>query len=168
MARYDWEYWRHRYVAGDDQATLEFLSKQPNAPSLHRLKIKSSEASWADQRKTFRNQAATIATQSATAQEAVRQTAQLVDAAEVITRHLQLSKAIQSVATKALRDLDAAELSPRDILSWISSGTQIERLAMGMATERVEVDATVDFSNLSDEQLQKIANGEDPAKVVKS
>jgi hypothetical protein len=168
VARYDWDYFRHKYVTGDDAVTLEHLSKQPNAPSLHRLKIKSSEQSWAEQRKTFRNQAATIATAGATGQEAIRQTQQLVDAAEMIARHVKLARALQSIATEALQKkmITAAELTARDVLAWLNQGVQMERLALDLATSRVEVEAKIDFSKLTDEQLERIAAGEDISKVV--
>lgn len=167
-ARYDWDYFRHKYVTGEDAVTLDFLSSQPNAPSLHRLKIKSSEQSWAEQRKTFRNQAATIATQGATAQEATRQTQQLVDAAEMIARHIKLARALQSIATEALQKkvVTAEDLNARDILAWLNQGVQMERLALDLATARVAVEAKIDFSTLTDEQLERIAAGEDPAKVA--
>lgn len=165
-ARYDWDYFRHRYVTGDDAVTLDFLSSQPNAPSLHRLKIKSSEQTWTEQRKQFRNQAATITAQGAVAQEAIQQTQKLVDAAEVIARHLKLARALQTVGATALQKelITAEDLNPRDVLAWITQGIQIERLACDMATSKTDI--SVDFSKLSDEQLERIAQGEDINKVV--
>jgi hypothetical protein len=169
-AKYDWDYWRHRYVMGDDTVTLEWLSTQPNAPSHHRLKIKSSEQSWADQRKVFRTQVSRNATLAAAADATVQQTVQkieqLVDAAEVISRHLRISRKILTIAEGALAGLSTEELNPKDIINWVSQATQIERLAVGLATERVEVDAKIDVSKLTDEQLERIAAGEDISKVL--
>lgn len=168
MAQHDWNYWKHRYVTGDDSVTLELLSKTPNAPKLNTLKKRSSEESWLEQRKTFRNQAATIATNDATGQEAIRQTQQLVDAAEMIARHVKLARALQGIAAEALQKkmITAEDLNPRDLLSWLNQGVQMERLALDLATSRIAVEAKVDFSTLSDEQLERIAAGEDISKVV--
>lgn len=168
MARYDWDYFKHRYVTGDDAVTLNYLSTQPNAPSLHRLKIKSSEDAWAEQRKQFRNQAATVALNSATGQAATQQIQKLVDAAEMITRHLQISKGLQGMAWKALQDrkITESDLTARDVLAWLNTGVQMERLTLDLDTARIKVDTKIDFASLSDEQLERIANGEDPEKVT--
>jgi hypothetical protein len=159
MAAYDWEYWRHLYVSGDDAMSLEELRKRPNAPSIGSLKRRSTAESWPEQRKQFRYRAATVATQSATGIAAAQQVTQLVDAAELITRHIQLAKAIQGKAAKALRSIDPDSMAARDVLAWIKEGTQIERLALGLATERVETQ--IEVSTLTDEQLLKLAAGED-------
>lgn len=162
----DWDYFRHKYVSGDDSVTLSVLSRLPNAPNLTTLKRRSREELWAEQRRQFRYQAATKMADSATTQEALRQTEQLVDQVEAIARHLKLARALQGTATKALQLVDPESLHPRDMLAMLSQGVQIERLAMEMATSRVEL-GKLDLSTLTDEQLERIANGEDPQKVVK-
>jgi len=162
----DWEYWRHKYVSGDDAITLDYLSCLPNAPKLPTLKKRSAEKLWADQRKTFRYQTATRVAESSTAQAAIAQTRQLVDAAELITRQLQMAKALQSIAAKRLKDFDPAELNAKDLVAWIKEATNIERLAMGLATDRLEVNVKVDVSTLTDEQLERLAKGENPAHVL--
>lgn len=171
MDRFNWDYIRHRYVTGGDEITLELLSKEPNMPSLATLKKKSSSDFWADQRKQYRYQAVTLAAETQAGQDAIRKLEEiqkLVDAAEMITRHLQLARAIQGVATQALKDklITAADLNPRDLLAWLQQGITLERMVADMATEHVKVQVDIDVSSLSDEQLQRIAAGEDPAKVI--
>lgn len=166
MAKFDWDYWRYRYVTGEDALTLEALSHTPGAPSLDTLKRYSRLESWPEQRKRFRHQAATIAVEDATAQEAVRQVQKLFEASEVVTRHLQLAKALQTIAAKRLRNMDPEELTPKEAVAWIQKGTQLERLAIGLATDKTEIELIIDYNSLSDEQLQRIAAGEDPRHVL--
>lgn len=166
MKRIDWEYLRHKYVSGDDSVTLDYLSKLPSAPVLGSIKNRASKESWAEQRKTFRYHSMTKLADSATAQKAIEQTQKLVDAAEIITQHLQLSKALKSIAARRLREFDPTELSPRDLVAWITAATTIDRLAMGMSTSNVQMDINVDMSKLSDDQLTRLASGEDVAIVL--
>jgi hypothetical protein len=165
-AAIDWDYWKYKYVSGSDEVTLEALSNIPNAPKLPTLKKRSVEDSWADQRKAFRYQTYTKISDSATTQQAVEQTQKLVDAADVITRHLQMAKALQSIAAKRLTQFDPEELSARDLVAWVNAATNIERLAMGLSTEQHEVNVKVNFGSLSDEQLERLAKGENPAHVL--
>ncbi|MCC5640359.1 hypothetical protein LC593_31905 [Nostoc sp. CHAB 5844] len=165
-SKHDWDYWRYKYVSGDEAVTLEVLSRSPNAPGLRALKTRSTQESWVEQRKAFRHQAIAKVTESATAQQALHQTQQLVDAAEAIARHIKLAKALQSLAASRIKNLSPTELSVKDLLQFIKEGTNIERLAIGLSTERTEVDVKIDFSALSDEQLERLAKGEDPRSVL--
>ncbi|MFK0731405.1 MAG: hypothetical protein ACFKPT_02655 [Gloeotrichia echinulata GP01] len=165
-SKHDWDYWRYKYVSSDDSVTLEILSRSPNAPGLRALKTRSTQESWVDQRKAFRHQAIAKVTESATTQQAIQQTQQLVDAAEAIARHVKLAKALQSLAASRIKTLDPQDLTIKDLLQFIKEGTNIERLAIGLATDRTEVDMKIDFSDLSDEQLERIAKGEDPNSVI--
>lgn len=49
---YDWDYWRYKYVSGDD--SLESLALHPTAPQIDTLKKRSSKESWPEQRSEFR------------------------------------------------------------------------------------------------------------------
>lgn len=165
----DWDYWKHKFVTTD--LSLVDLSKVPDAPALQSLKNKAHQESWAEQRKVFKYQASTIAVQSATAQQAIEQTQQLVDAAALITQHLQLSKGLKSIASKRLQQIHKDEsqiekLSAKDLVSWIQAAAAIDRTAMGLANDRVEVNVKVDVSALTDDQLDRLAKGEDPAHVL--
>lgn len=163
-SKIDWDYWRHKYVAGDDSVTLDHLSNLPNAPKLSTLKKQAARGLWREHRKTFRNHVGTRVAQSTSAQQAITQIQQLVDAAEIITQHLQLAKTMREIATKRLSD--PIVLSARDLVSWVKTAADIERLAMGLATEKTEVDVNIDLSQLSDAELQRLAQGELPQHVL--
>jgi len=162
----DWEYLRHKYVSGDDSVTFAYLASQPNAPKVNTIKKRSMVESWVEQRKVFRNQAATRVAESAVAQSAIAQTQQLIDAAEVITRHLQMAKALHSLAARRLRDFRPEELNAKDLVSWVNAATNIERLAMGLSTDRKEVNVSIDLATLSDEELEAIASGVEPGNIL--
>lgn len=119
-----------------------------------------------EQRKAFRHQTITKIAESAVTRQAIEQTQALVDAAELIARHLQLAKAMQSIAVRRIKSLDPAELTPKELISFVNAATTLERLTMGLATERMEVNLNVDFDTLSDEQLERLAKGDDPAHVL--
>lgn len=160
MARHDWDYWRHKYVSGDNSVTFEYLASLPNAPHLTTLKKQASQDAWVEQRKAFRHQVTTNvavhATQDATVEQAVAQTQKLIDAAEMIARHVKMAKGLQSIILRKLQQMNPSELSPSALATWLKVSTDIERLALGMATEHTEID----FSGLSDEELEKLAKGE--------
>jgi hypothetical protein len=156
--RIDLSKWRIAYLTGDDDVTLETLSQIPGAPALSTLKKHSAQESWTDQRKHFRNHTATLIVQSEAVVHAADQVQRLVDIAETVTRQIKLAKALQNAAVKALKDLDTARISPRDIPQWIKISTELERLAIGLATSRIEVDRAVDVTQLSDEELEQIVN----------
>jgi len=75
MPRYDWDYYRDRYVMGD--VTLADLATLPNAPALDTLKRRSARERWPAKREAYRHQTATKT------QEAVGTTE-----AEVAARHV--------------------------------------------------------------------------------
>jgi hypothetical protein len=159
--RIDFDKWRIAYVAGDDDLTLEVLSQAPNAPSLNTLKKRSAKESWVEQRKHFRHHTSTLAAQDQVVVHAADQVQRLVDVAETITRHIKLSRVLQGLATKALQSLKPEDLTPKDIITWIKLGCELERLAIGLATSRIEVDRAVDVTQLSDEELEAIVSSED-------
>lgn len=174
----DWEYWRHRYVTGDDSVTLDFLSGIPNAPSLVTLKKHSTKDGWTQQRKAFRYQVDTRVYQDPVTRETVTraqavatQTQKLVDVAEIITQHLLIARGARAIISRRLKEIlsspeEISKLSFRDLGSMLKTVTDIERLAMGLATERAELNVNIDLSTLSDEQLERLALGEDPMAVL--
>lgn len=156
--KFDWDYYRHLYVTGSDEVTLQALSELPAAPALDTLKRYCKRQSWVEQRRQFRHQM-----HQAKIDDDLRQHVdRLVDIAETIARHLKLSKQIQDIAAQALDGIDPSTLTPRDIVAWVKAGSELERLAIGLATSRSEV--SIDLSTLSDHELELIASGEvDPS-----
>lgn len=95
-----------------------------------------------------------------------RQAEELFDVAEIVSRQVRVGRSLQAKAIQALKLVRPDELTPKDLLAWLQVGVQIENLAIGRATERVEVYGKIDFAKLSDEQLAKLAAGEDVTKVI--
>lgn len=143
MARYDWEYWRHKYVAGDDDVTLEFLSEQPSAPALHTLKTHSRTENWAQQRRQFRTRTNTKTRELAAISEA-----------EVAATHLKVAGLLRAKALAALERLEAPDLEPKEVRMFLKDAAEIERKALGMDTVQVKIDKRLD--ELTDEELEHL------------
>jgi hypothetical protein len=78
---------------------------------------------------------------------------QLVDEVEAIARHINIAKLLQSKGVRGLDATDPKDLKPSDIATFIRLGAEIERQAMNLAGE------TIDMDRLSREELERIANG---------
>lgn len=152
----DWIYWRDRYIQGSD--SLDALSRVANAPSLDALKKRCSSESWQDLRKEYIHQKAQQEALKPEAKQAVMDAQRIIDASEVIVNHKGLARALQGKSAQALKALDPLTLKPSEIAQFIKLGTELERLSMGMETERTAT--TIDFTQLSDAELEAIARGE--------
>ena len=151
--------------------TLEVLSMMPKAPALGTLKRKCSADSWLDQKKAFRNQTIAKVTENDTTRAAVAKVDQIFDAVDMITRHSRAGRNLQAIAMNALalfakEPARIAELSPTAIATFLKLGIDLERMAAGMATQHIEVDAGLKLEEMSDRQLELIATGEDADKVL--
>lgn len=156
MVGLDWERWRHLYVTGEDDITLSTLSLIPGSPSLASLKRRSTQESWADQRKRFRNQRDTQAIRDDTSVAVVAKVSQLVDTAEMLTRHMKAFRLAGGKAIAKLQNVDSKNLSVREALDLLKWAIEGERLTKGLATSRQEID----FSQLSDAELERLAKGD--------
>ena len=166
--KYDWDHWRHLYVSGGDEVTLEALSGTKGAPSLNGLKKRSRRESWTSQRKEFRHQAYTktstktlnalgVSAGISATEEAIAKIDKLVDIAEMITRHSRTSQAMLIMCAKAMKSMKPEDLTPAQISQWVKTATDIERLAAGLATASVDIDVT----QLTDEELDRIISNAD-------
>lgn len=164
--KHDWEKWRRLYVVGEDDVTLPSIALIPGAPSLPSLKRVCAAELWADQRKRYREQRDTLAIRDEATVSAVRQVEKIVDAAEMLTRHAQISKSFQALAATWLQTLKipntnkfdmekVAKLKPGDIFPYLKWAVDTERMVEGLATQRQEVDV----SGLSNAELENIAKG---------
>ena len=143
MARYDWNYYRQRYVAAD--VTLADLAALPNAPKLDTLKKRSAREDWTGQREAFRHQASTKTRELASTTEA-----------EIAARHARIAKALQHKALERLQTLTIADLNARDVLAYLKDAAEIERKALGLDSLRVfHFDKPV--SSMTDEELEEAA-----------
>jgi hypothetical protein len=144
VRRYDWEYLRHKYVAGD--ATLEDLAAPGDAPALDTLKKRSARDGWADQRAAYRHQTSTRTRELASTSEA-----------EVAARHVKVAKALQHKALERLQTLKPEELAPRDLLAFIKEAADIERKALGLDVQKVEHSGSVNVEGAAHELAERIA-----------
>ena len=160
MGRFDgnWDIWRRRFVTGDDTVTLVWLSEQPGAPSYSSIRKRSAPKweDWEAQRRNYRKNLGTIASLSPDAKEAAEQVTKLVDTAEMFSRHIKAARLAGSKALQALQMTDPATLKPREALDWLKFAVEAERLTEGLATQRQQID----FSTMSDAELEKLAKGE--------
>ena len=155
MAKIDWDYWRHRYVAGDDTVTYRSLADVQGAPKYQTLRNRASQEDWPAQPKRFKDNLSTITATVPEAQHVAQQVSKLVDTAEMLTRHIKAARLAGQKALQAMQATDPATLKPQEALAWLKFAVEAERLAEGLATERQEID----LSTLSDEELDRLING---------
>jgi len=121
--RYDWPYYRDRYVAGG--STLADIATLPGGPGIDSLKRRSAKEDWPGQRAAYVHQTSTKALDMASTTEA-----------EVAARHVRIARALQGKALERLRDLPVDALSAREVLSYLRGAAEIERAALGLDTVR--------------------------------
>lgn len=155
-SKHDWDYWRHKFVGGDDSVTLKSLSEIQGAPAYISLRKRSSAESWDEQRKRFRNSRDTQAIQQVAANEQVAaRVEQLIDFAEMSARHMKAFRLAGSKAIAKLASVDPQTLTVREALDLMKWAVDGERLTEGLATQRQEID----LSTMTDAELEKLANG---------
>jgi hypothetical protein len=155
MAAIDWNYWRHKYVSGEDSLTLKALSDIQGSPAYITIRKRSAAEDWDDQRKRFRNSRDTQAIHSEQAEQATARVEKIIDTAEMLTRHMKAARLVGQKAILAMQATDPATLKPAEALAWMKFAIEAERLTEGMATQRQEID----LSGMSDKDLEALANG---------
>jgi len=158
MVKVDWDYWRHKYISGGDEVTLRSLAQLPGSPTYETLKNRSSKESWAEQRKRYIRERMTLEATQPGIQETVEQAARIIDAAEMLTRHMKAARLVGQKALQAMQMTDPSTLKPSDAINWIRWAVEAERLVEGMAGSKTELD----LSKLSVEELEAIARGKSP------
>jgi hypothetical protein len=164
MAKVDWDYWRQKFVTGDQ--SLKELSEGHNAPAFKTLRNRSSAEDWPEQRKKFRDMKRTQAATLPDVQQTADEVKKIIDTAEMLTRHAQMSKAFQSLGAAWLETLKlpnsnkldpakVAKLKAGEVATFLKWSVDTERMVEGLATQRQEID----LSGMSDAELEKIANG---------
>jgi hypothetical protein len=158
---YDWKKIATAYITGDD--SFETLSQREGYPSYIGIAKRAAKEKWVDQRKLYRQRSATVDVLTVTDKDikaaanqidAMEQkVSKLLDEVEMLTRHVNIAKVIQSKGYAALQRMDIDTLKPGEILSYLKQGSDLERLAMGLATEKIDIE------NVSDEELEKLAHG---------
>ena len=138
--RYDWDYYRQRYIATD--LTLPELAALPNAPKLDTLKKRSAREDWTGQREAFRHQASTKTAELTATTES-----------EVRARHVRIARALQHKALERLQTLDVSKLPPKEVRGFLRDATEIERRALGLGDR---VDVTVRDARGARERLEAL------------
>ena len=155
MAAIDWNYWRHKYVSGEDSLTLKALSEIQGAPAYITIRKRSAAESWDDQRKRFRNSRDTQAIHSEQGEQAAARVEKIIDTAEMLTRHMKAARLVGQKAIQAMQMTDPATLKPAESLAWLKFAVEAERLTEGLATQRQEID----LSSMTEAELEKLSNG---------
>lgn len=164
MPRYNWETLTKEYVTGNDELTLEAMSKKEGYPSIQSLLNKSAKEHWTEQRKIYRQKESqrkklhdNLAAIDNDIGQYVKQTeavvSQLVDEVETITRHLNVVRLMLVKGVEGIKAIDPKTLKPMESLSLTKTALELERLTNGLATEKIDIE------NVSDEELEKLAHG---------
>lgn len=147
---YNWEALRDRYVTGNED--LRTIAEEPTTPAKGTLFTRSAREDWPAQRKAYRQHVASK-TRTTVASEA----------AEVAARHVRIAKGMQAKGLAALQLLEPERLTPYQAMRLLQLGADIERRALGMGDNPVD---QVELSELTLDQLRRVAQGEDPRKVT--
>jgi hypothetical protein len=143
--RVDWDYWRNKFVTGDDLVTYRVLSEYSGAPAYQSIKNRAKKEDWTDQRKRFRQQRSTDASTQPDVQQTAEHVAKIIDTAEMLTRHIKAARVVGQKALEAMRNVDPKTLRPSDALAWLKFAIEVERLTEGLATERQDVQGAVEI-----------------------
>lgn len=131
----------------------------PNAPRSETLRRYSSKSDpkWPELREQYRLQAITETTDRISRLTKEFQEHKLYDAVETVKRHLKIAKLIQLKLLQRLQKLDPEEIKPADIPNWLKVTTEIERLALGLATAHVKTDVTSNGQPLQPHKIEIVA-----------
>lgn len=172
-SRYNWDEIRRAFITGN--MTLKDLSREstgnPDHPAYGRIRIVASTKNedWDAQRRAYRNNLKlSIAGESSTKLIAAK-VDKLIDAAEIIASHLQISKGLKAIARLGIkRILENPDLiktvKPTELVAIVREATNIERLAFGLSTSYIEHD--INWEALTEVQLEAIANGTPIEEVI--
>lgn len=163
-AKYDWGEIKDKYVAGNDTVTLTALAKEYGVPYVEQVTRRANKEDWKKQRQVYRErkQIKGLVVEHDVMEEKkiferVESTeaklANLIDTAEIITRHLQIGKLLQSKSVKAIKAMDEEKLKPNEIANLVKLSADLEKGAIAM------LEGSVDLDSLSKEELEKLANG---------
>lgn len=155
-ARVDWDNWRTKFIKGPDDLDLKRLSEYAGAPAHQSLRNRSSAEDWPSQRRRYRDSLGTQSSTHPDVQATAAQVEKIIDAAEMLTRHMKAARLAGQKAILAMQATDPTTLKPAEALAWLKWAIDAERMTEGLATERQEV---IDISTLTDSALEKLANG---------
>ena len=147
MKATDWSTWRRAYISGDDSVTLEFLSRQIDAPTEEAINKRCTREGWVQARAGFRRE---VSAKMLEVQKDVQH--------EVRKRQAELGQILQTLAKDGVSHIKLESLSARDIAYLAKVGAELERKALGIdeMTLRV-VRSADDLKRMSDAELLEFA-----------
>lgn len=160
----DWDTIELRYVRGSDDITLEFLATEFGCSAPH-VRKKSAEGGWTDKRRLFRAD--------------VKQRALDKQAQQLAEAHIEwdyhcfnASKALLAMLQAELKEMQEQQragkpIGPKTIDDTAKGLWRLQKIgkaALGDHQETLPED--IDLSELTDAQLQRIADGEDVRHVL--
>lgn len=161
--KYDWDKIRDEYVCASDslfRPTLdELAAKYRCSPSY--LREIAAEQGWTQQAADFSN-AVESKRREQRSSELAGELAQFDSACYRIAR-LGLEQIYSKVQTAILSD---QHICARDLESLAKAIEKFQKVGKTALGEDATFNLKVDYSGLSDEQLQRLAEGEDPHRVI--
>lgn len=130
----DWNYYREKYIYGDDHTTLESLTRYPNAPALSTILNRAAKEKWTEQKEAYKYKTAIKTQERVTTTEA-----------EVTARHVQISKQLQGIALQRLKQAqeNKEKISLSDARVWLKDALEIEREALGLNQPTAQIQREV-------------------------
>lgn len=138
-ARYDWAVLRQEYIASST-LTFKEMAKRPGYPRASTISVKAASEGWSRARQEYQD-----SLQAKIAEETQRRVAKIASGAEgglqvaVQGKLLKIGDAMLKIGVQALSHLEPQELAPVDIARFIKLGTDLQRSAVGLDVQTVEI-----------------------------
>lgn len=152
----NWEDWRTRFIQGGDDLTLKVLSEQENAPAHQTIRDRSSKEKWPELRKQYREAIVAQLSAHPEVQLVLTKVSEIIDVAQMLIQHVKIAKLVQGKSLQKIKEINPKTLTNREALEYLKYSIELERLTQGLATQH----QSVDVKAMSDEQLEKVANGQ--------
>lgn len=152
------------------------------APPYDQLKNYAHRHHWRNQREAIKSQPVPSALDPAPLGKIIglpayktKELDRVSEIEDILDRHLKLGRVMHSIAIKKLKSVldDPAKierLSIKDVVLLVQAAANLERLALGLATDRSVLQLkinSINWENLSNEDLEKLARGEDFSEVIR-
>ena len=130
----DWNYYRDKYIYGDEHTTLQKISEYPNAPALNTILNRAAKEKWTDQKEAYKYKTAIKTQERVTTTEA-----------EVTARHVRISQQLQGIALQRLKQAQESneKIALSDVRLWLKDALEVEREALGLNHPTVQIQREV-------------------------
>ena len=127
--KYDWDSIREQFITSE--CSLESLSSDTTGnssdPSYAALRHYSRRERWTQLREEHRRNRITAAAANPTVQAVAETTEEIINASEIILKHLRIAKLLQSVGVGRIKIANAEEISYKDALASIELAASLEQ-----------------------------------------